>query len=113
MAASGVGNSVFVDGHITAKMYVSILRANLKTSARKLGLEDRFRFQQDDDPKHTEQFTRKFLLYNTPHRLLTPLLSSNMNVIDNLWSLLEEEVCKKKKKYQTLKTERGPLRCMV
>ncbi len=84
-------------------MYVNILRANLKTSARKLGLEDRFCFQQDNDPKHTVLFPRKFLLYNASRRLLTPLHSSNMNVIENLWSLLEVEVCKKKKN-QTSKT---------
>ncbi len=94
---------MFVEGHITATMYVSILHANLKTSARKSGLEDHFHFQQDNDPKHTVLFTRKFLLYNAPRRLLTPLQSPNMNVMGNLWSLFEVEVYKKKK-YQTLKT---------
>ncbi len=64
MTASGVGNPVFIDEHITAMVYFNILRANLKTSARKLGLEDRFHFQQDNHPKHTVLFTREFLLYN-------------------------------------------------
>ncbi len=97
MTASGVGNPVFIDGHITAMMYVNIFHANLKTSVRKLGLEDCFRFQQDNDLKHTVLFTHEFLLYNAPRRLLTPLQSLNMNVIENLWSLFEVEVCKKKK----------------
>ncbi len=56
MAASGGGNPVFIDGHTTAMMCVNILRANLKTSARKLGLEDCFHFQQDNNPKHTVHF---------------------------------------------------------
>jgi len=96
MAASGVGNLVFIDGHMTAAMYVDILRANLRASARKLGLEYTFRFQQDNDPKHTALFTREFLLYNAPRRLLTPPQSPDMNVIENLWSLLEVEVRKRR-----------------
>ncbi len=52
MTANGVGNPVFIDGHITAMMYVSILCANLKTCTCKLGLEDHFCFQQKNDPKH-------------------------------------------------------------
>ncbi len=96
MAASGVGNLVFIDGHMTAMMYVDILHANLKTSARKLDLEDCIHFQQDDNPKHASLCARKCLLYNAPCRLLTSLLSPIMNVIENLWNLLELEVCKKK-----------------
>ncbi len=71
MAASGGGNLVFIDGHMRATKYVNILCANLKTSARKLGLEDCFYFQQDNNPKHTVLYTCKFLLYNGSHRLST------------------------------------------
>ncbi len=84
MTASGVGNLMFIYGHITAMMYVNILCANLKTSAHKLGLEDRFCFQQDNNLKHTVLFTREFLIYNASRRLLTLLQSPNMNVIKNL-----------------------------
>ncbi len=45
MAGSGGGNLVFIDGHMIVMMYVNILRVNLKTSARKLDLEDCFHFQ--------------------------------------------------------------------
>ncbi len=98
MAASGGGNLVFIDGHMTAMMYVNILRANLKTSARKLGLEDCFHFQQDNN----EACTCKFLLYNGPCRLSTPPQFPNMKVIENFCSLLEVEV--REKKFQTVKT---------
>ncbi len=50
MAASDVGNLVFINGYMTDMMYVNILRANLMTSARKLSLEDCFHFQQDNNP---------------------------------------------------------------
>ncbi len=96
-AASNVGNLVFIDGHMTPMMYVNILRANLKISARKLGLEDCFHFQLEDNPKHTVLCTCKFLLYNAPCKLLTPPQFPNMNVIENLWSQPEVEVSKKKK----------------
>ncbi len=102
MVASGGGNLVFIDEHMTAMMYVNILRANLKTSGRKLGLEDCFHFQQDNNWKHTMLCTFEFLLYNGPCRLSTPPQSPNMNIIENLWSLLEVEV--RKKKIRTVKT---------
>ncbi len=102
MAASGGGNLVFIDGHMTAMTYVNISRANLKTSARKLGLEDCFHFQQDNNPKHTVMCTPKFLLYNGPRRISTPPQSPNMSIIENLWSLLEAEV--REKKFRTVKT---------
>lgn len=96
MAASGVGNLVFIEGHMTAQMYIDILRDNLKSSARKLGLENSFHFQQDNDPKHTAHLTREFLLYHTPHQLKTPPQSPDMNPIENLWSILEVAVRKHK-----------------
>ncbi len=71
MAASGGGNPVFIDGHTTTIMYVNILCANLKTSARKLGLEDCFHFQQDNNLKHTVLRTCEYLLYNKSRRLST------------------------------------------
>ncbi len=96
MAASGGENLVFINGRTAATMCVNILRANLKTSARKLGLQDCFHFQQDNNPKHTVLCSCKFLLYNGPRRPSTLSQSTNMNVIENLCSLLEVEVCEKK-----------------
>ncbi len=69
---------------MSAKMYVDILRANLKTSARKLGLKNCFRFQQDNNTKHTTLCICKFLMYNAPRRLLTPPQSPDTNIIENL-----------------------------
>ncbi len=105
MAASGGGNLVFFDEHMTAMMYVNILHANLKTSARKLGLEDCFHFQQDNNLKHTALCTSEFLLYNGPRRLSTLPQSPNMNVIENLWSLLEVKV--REKNFEPWRPERA------
>ncbi|KAH8245626.1 hypothetical protein KR032_001767, partial [Drosophila birchii] len=52
MAASRVGYLVFIEGNMDKHMYLKILKDNLEDSAMKLGLEDNFRFYQDNDPKH-------------------------------------------------------------
>ncbi|KAK7605096.1 hypothetical protein V9T40_006954 [Parthenolecanium corni] len=94
MAAKGVRNLEFIKGNMTAQMYIDILRANLKSSACKLGLQNSFSFQQDNDPKHTAHISRKFLRINAPCQLVTPPQSPDMNPIENLWSLLEVAICK-------------------
>lgn len=96
MAASGVGNLVFIEGRMKATDYIDILRDNLKESAVKLGLSGSFVFQQDNDPKHTAGSTREWLLYNAPRRLMTPPQSPDMNVIENLWSFVDVRVRKHK-----------------
>ncbi|GFX47866.1 transposable element Tcb1 transposase [Trichonephila clavipes] len=53
MAANGFGKLCFIDGIMTARTYIDILRHNLQSSAQKLGLGTSFVFQQDNDPKHT------------------------------------------------------------
>jgi len=51
MAASVVGNLVFIESTMDHKRYINILGENIHQSATKLGLEDDFWFQQDNDPK--------------------------------------------------------------
>ncbi|GFX12405.1 transposable element Tcb1 transposase [Trichonephila clavipes] len=53
MASNGVGNLVFIDGIMDHKLYIDIHNNNLKGSAKKLGLDGNFIFQQDNDSKHT------------------------------------------------------------
>lgn len=66
MAASGVGELVFIEGNMDKYMYMNILKENVKKSAEKLGLSPVYYFQQDNDPKHTAEVVRLWLLYNTP-----------------------------------------------
>lgn len=72
MAASGVGELVFIDEIMDKKVYLNILKENLKKSAEKLGLNKNFYFQQDNDPKHTAYDVRMWIVYNIPHILPSP-----------------------------------------
>ena len=50
---SGVGNLCFIAGNMDRFLYREILRKNLLQSYQKLGLENSFVFQHNNDPKHT------------------------------------------------------------
>ncbi|CAK9811766.1 Transposable element Tcb1 transposase [Anthophora quadrimaculata] len=96
MAASGTGNLIFIDGILDKYKYLNILKNNLKESARKLGLLEDFHFQQDNDPKHTARIVKEWIIYNTPHMLITPPQSPDVNPIENLWA----EIGKRLNKFQ-------------
>jgi transposase len=89
-----VGELAIVEGIMNAKGYVNILRDNLNKSVRKLGIQDSYLFQQDNDPKHTARVTREYLLYNARGLLESPPQSPDINPIGNLWSLLETKIRK-------------------
>ncbi|GFS60845.1 transposable element Tcb1 transposase [Trichonephila clavipes] len=84
MAANGVGKLCFIDGIMTARAYINILRHNLQSSAQRLGLGTSFVLQQDNDPKYTANLTREWLLYNSPRQLKKPPQSPDINPIENL-----------------------------
>lgn len=91
-AASGVGELHFIEGNMNAAQYIDILKKNLHKSARNLGIEDRYIFQQDNDPKHTALNTRLWLLYNCRKYLKTPPQSPDINPIENLWSIFKQRL---------------------
>jgi transposase len=94
MGYAGVGELAIVEGIMNAKGYVNILRGNLKKSVRKVGIQDSYLFQQDNDPETTALITREWLLYNARGLLETPPPSPDINPIENFWSLLETKIRK-------------------
>ncbi|CAK9820145.1 Transposable element Tc1 transposase [Anthophora quadrimaculata] len=94
MAASGVGNLVFIDGLMDKYKYKSILEQNLQESAVKLGMQGNYYFQHDNDPKHTAQIVREWILYHIPDFLSTPPQSPDVNRIENLWAEIEKRLRK-------------------
>ena len=71
-------------GTMDKNVYLNILKTNIKESAQKMGLENDFYFQQDNDPKHTAWVVRMWLLYNAPKMLVTPSQSPDINPIEHL-----------------------------
>ncbi|GFW44545.1 transposable element Tc1 transposase [Trichonephila clavipes] len=76
------------------ELYVDILNSNRKESAKKLGLDGNFIFQQDNDPKHTARNVKMWCLFHCKQQLHTPPQSPDINVIENLWVTLETAVQK-------------------
>ena len=52
MLADGVGELVLIDKNMNKEAYLKILNENLHRSARNLGIQETFTFDQDNDPKH-------------------------------------------------------------
>lgn len=96
MSWNGTGNLTYIDNIMNAEKYVDILRHNLKSSAEKLGISDTYIFQQDNDPKHTANKTKEWMLYNVRSQLKTPPQSPDINPIEHLWYLLDQKVKKNK-----------------
>ncbi|GFX71525.1 transposable element Tcb1 transposase [Trichonephila clavipes] len=94
MASNGVGNLIFIDGIMDHKLYIDILNNNLKESAKKLGLDENFIFQQDNDPKLTARNVKMWCLFHCKQQFHTPPQSLDINVIENLWATLETAVQK-------------------
>lgn len=92
MSALGVGSLHFVDTIMDHKMYIDILKKNLRPSAEKMGLHRDYIFMQDNDPKHTALNTRLWVLYNTPKYLVTPPQSPDINPIEHLRDYLEKKI---------------------
>jgi hypothetical protein len=62
LSAASVGNLHFIEGIMNHVMYIDILKQNIRSSAVKMGMENRFIFQQDNVPKHTVRKAKEWLL---------------------------------------------------
>ena len=59
-SSSGTENLVKVQGIIRKEDYIRILDENVKKPAEKLQLGHNWKYQQDNDPKHTAKVVKKW-----------------------------------------------------
>ena len=75
--------------------YIGILEKNLNSNAKKK-LTNRWRLQQDSDPKHRSPKTQGWLASNVPQVLDWSSNSPDLNPIENLWNIIKRRIKRRK-----------------
>ena len=75
-------------------MYLDILRNNLKQSAEKMNIFNKFMLYKDNDSKHKAYAVREWLLYNCPGVIDTLPQSPDLNPIEMIWNKIDIQIHK-------------------
>ena len=83
--------------NLNSQYYIDILKNQLLPAAKQR-FRKNWRLQQDNDPKHTSNFTKQFIFDNVLQLLAWPSNSPDANPIENIWSIVKRKVEKRKPK---------------
>ena len=90
ISMKGATNVVIFCDIMDAQRYVDILRAGLLPFVRRKFPDMNFRFQQDNDPKHTSRVAKEFFSQEQITWWKTPAESPDLNPIERVWSHMKQ-----------------------
>jgi transposase len=95
-SAAGPGPLVCYEGRLNSARYISTIRNALPYFiAANFDLKrDIWYFQQDNAPCHSAKATKKWFEDNAIYLLEWPPSSPDMNPIENIWSIIDQELAK-------------------
>uniref|UniRef100_A0A1I7XRQ5 DDE_3 domain-containing protein n=1 Tax=Heterorhabditis bacteriophora TaxID=37862 RepID=A0A1I7XRQ5_HETBA len=93
---NGPGPFHIAEGIMDSTSYIRILEDNLLPYVRSQRLGRDWIFQQDNDPKHSSNATKRWLHQKKITKMEWPSQSRDLNPIENLWNGAEKEVQRQK-----------------
>jgi len=102
---NGVGPLVPYEGTIDAKRYTEILQNNLLNEYNGIRgtntRESKITYFHDQASAHTANLTNNWFTESRVHGVCLPPKSYNINIIENCWSLLKDELFKSNRNLKT------------
>jgi len=91
-----LGPLVFFDGRLNSDKYIEILENNLPTAFEKFPPEQssKILYQQDNARPHTSAKTSKYFKKKRVKLIPWPPRSPDLNIIENIWSMVDEKLLK-------------------